>query len=81
MLAHDAETGEMQVYDLEADPHETTNLAGQFPDRERALAAELVEWLELAQAARLEGGEGDEAEVDESLKRLLESLGYLHVGH
>ncbi len=80
MLAHDAETGEMQVYDLEADPHETTNLAGQFPDRERALAAELVEWLELAQAARLEGGEGDEAEVDESLKRLLESLGYLHVG-
>ena len=79
-LAHDFETGETQVYNTANDPDETTNLAGRFPDREKALGATLGAWLEAAEAEKLEGSEGEKARVTEALRKRLESLGYINVG-
>jgi arylsulfatase A-like enzyme len=80
MFSHDFDTRETQVYNLNADPLETTNIAGRFPEREKELGTKLVRWMEMAEASRLEGVEGESVEVDETLRELLESLGYLHVG-
>jgi arylsulfatase A-like enzyme len=80
MFAHDFESGERQVYSLRNDPQETTNLAGLYPEREKALGTELAAWLERAEADKLGESEGERARVDESLRHLLESLGYINAG-
>ncbi len=80
MFAHDFDTRETQVYNIKNDPLETVNVAGRFLDRERELARKLVKWLEAAEAARLEGMEGERVAVDAALRDLLESLGYLNIG-
>lgn len=80
MFAHDFDTGERQMYSLARDPLETTNLAGRHPDRERAMGTDLASWLEAAEAGKLSETEGEKARVDESLRNLLESLGYINAG-
>ena len=63
------------LYDLDADPAETRDLAAQEPDA----LAELREILARHEARELvvEPGEVEDAEVDEQTRELLEALGYV----
>jgi len=63
----------VQLYDLEADPDETTNLARKRPDLARRLALQLANWFNGL------GGPPVEVktrELDEDLRARLKALGY-----
>jgi len=64
---------EEELYDIQADPGETRNLAGELPDVARALSDEIRRWLDPALRRVLGPGElaGEEA------MKALEALGYL----
>ncbi len=61
-----------ELYDLENDPREITDLAGERPDVVRRFRALIARWLEEHPPAP----RGDD-EPDEELKRTLRALGYL----
>jgi arylsulfatase A-like enzyme len=46
------DTGELELYDLRTDLSESTNLAGQLPERAAAMRARLTAWREAALASR-----------------------------
>jgi arylsulfatase A-like enzyme len=69
------------LYDLASDPGETTNVIDQFPQDAERLTRELWKWerapkfnVETDQAG---GTCGEQREMDEETRKLLESLGYL----
>jgi len=68
--------GPARLYDLERDPHELQDQAGQEPDLVRELEAELERLLadQLKRAAEL--GQGAAVELDAATLRALEALGY-----
>jgi arylsulfatase A-like enzyme len=69
-------TGELELFDLAADPREERNLVSARPEAARNLEAELRAWR-LALLSRSEDGET--FELDPATKQTLESLGY--IGH
>jgi arylsulfatase A-like enzyme len=62
------------VFDLESDPEERTNLAGQAPLEAAWLRSQLFAWIE---RGKLLEAKGEEAELDEETRKQLEALGYL----
>jgi hypothetical protein len=63
----------VQLYDLDADPGETTNLAAQHPDLARQRARQLATWFNGL------GGPPVEVktrELDEKMRERLKALGY-----
>ncbi len=65
----------LQLYRLEADQREATELAGQRPFERELLAQRMRRWeLELAQGAQ---AVGEQADIPDELRRQLEALGYL----
>lgn len=46
VLTNDLKTGKFQLYDLQADPHETEDLSAQQPDRLAKMKQQLVDWSE-----------------------------------
>jgi arylsulfatase A-like enzyme len=74
----ESSAGERFLYDLEADPSESRDLAAEQPDRVRALAARLeAERVRLGLPPLDRVGEGATAEVDEATKERLRELGYV----
>jgi arylsulfatase A-like enzyme len=70
--------GERFLYDLEADPSESRNLAAERPEQVAALAARLeAERVRLGLPALDRVGSGAAAEVDEATKERLRQLGYV----
>ena len=63
------------VFDLAADPDETTNLAGQPSLRTDWLRGRLLAWIEREGA--LEAG-GEAPRIDETTRERLEALGYVN---
>ncbi len=51
-LIHYFETGNYELYDLESDPSETTDLAQKFPDRLQSMRNELENWQSQVSALR-----------------------------
>lgn len=77
-LIREIETGRCELYDLEKDPRETTNIASENPDIVRQLSLELDEWeahvtRDLAGGASGSGGEHLRGMAEEQLK----AVGYL----
>ncbi len=69
-LIRDRDTGDEELYDLETDPDERTDLAGDATDRREALAADLDDWLA--------GFDGIERQsIDADTEEMLEDLGYM----
>jgi arylsulfatase A-like enzyme len=62
------------VFDLQTDPEEMVNLAGQAPLEAAWLRSRLFAWIERGKLLEIEG---EEAELDEELRQQLEALGYL----
>jgi arylsulfatase A-like enzyme len=62
-----------QLYDLELDPQETTNLAAARPDVVRQLRAEMSRTMALAERAAMIG---QKAELDPEFRERLRRLGY-----
>ncbi len=70
------------LYDLKNDPHETKNVADQFPDDLKRLQRELSTWAAAPRfpvAIDTQGGTcgGGQRQMDEKTRELLQSLGYL----
>lgn len=65
-------SGEVEVYDLAADPHETTNLAGRIE-----IDGELRDALRAYAERALAGPEGDATELGPGTRERLASLGYV----
>jgi arylsulfatase A-like enzyme len=65
-------TGGFELYDLQADPLETRNLAAARPEEVRRLRRDLVAWMRQARSL------GDEEEADAETARALRALGYLN---
>ncbi|MBW2398178.1 MAG: sulfatase [Deltaproteobacteria bacterium] len=63
----------VQLYDLEADPGETTNLARKRPQLARQLARQLANWFNGLDGPPVEVKTG---ELDEKLRKRLKALGY-----
>jgi arylsulfatase A-like enzyme len=63
-----------ELYDLQADPHETQNLAATRPEDATRLAATLIE---LHGRAAQQAVAGSEAEMDETMRARLRALGYV----
>jgi arylsulfatase A len=64
-------TGGFELYDLKADPLETTNLAARHPEEVRRLRRELAEWMKKARSM------GEDEEPDAETERALKALGYV----
>jgi arylsulfatase A-like enzyme len=62
-----------QLYDLEADPGEQTNLAASHPDIVARLRADMSQTLTLAERAAVSG---QEADLDPEFRERLRQLGY-----
>jgi len=62
------------VFDLQTDPEEMVNLAGEAPLEAAWLRSRLFAWIE---RGKLLEAKGEEAELDEELRQQLEALGYL----
>jgi arylsulfatase A-like enzyme len=68
-------SGRRELYDLDADPAERTNLASEYPARTNAYHDELLEIL--ARKAQAERASPDQPiELDEETRRRLRELGY-----
>ncbi|RMD86041.1 MAG: hypothetical protein D6815_00630 [Candidatus Dadabacteria bacterium] len=65
---------EVALYDLQADPGETRNLAGELPDRVAALRADLQVLEQAAAASAVHGESGD---IDAASRERLRALGYI----
>jgi arylsulfatase A-like enzyme len=70
------------LYDLKNDPHETKNVADQYPDDLKRLQRELSSWAAAPRfpvAIDTEGGTcgGGQRPMDEQTRELLHSLGYI----
>lgn len=63
-------TGGFELYNLQDDPLETTNLAARHPEEVRRLRRELVGWMKKARSM------GEEEEPDAETERALKALGY-----
>ncbi len=71
------ERGELEfLYDTSADPHETTNLAAERPDRLEELRDTMKDWCERNYQEGLQAVGMTEAE-ERDVRRRLEQLGYL----
>ena len=75
LILHDTEQLELELFDLDADPGETANLAGRQDERVHALFSELTRWRQEAFAERPERME--ESDLDEETLKRLEALGYV----
>ena len=64
-----------RLFDLQADPAEAVNLAGQYPEQVARLQTALDDWRREALAAR--PALPEPADLDEETLRQLESLGYV----
>lgn len=51
LLANDLRKGDFQLYDLQADPQETTDLSGQQPDRFQRMKRDLLAWNDTVDAS------------------------------
>lgn len=51
LVADDLDKGSFQLYDLQADPRETSDLRGTQPDRFQRMKRELLAWNETAEAS------------------------------
>lgn len=71
--------GATELYDLDADPFEGKNLAGQGLGAEAGLNAALDRWVRLTDSLRI-GRAGDPVELGEDLRDQLRELGYLDDG-
>ncbi|UCF67114.1 MAG: sulfatase-like hydrolase/transferase [Acidobacteriota bacterium] len=69
------EAPRLELYDLEADPEESTNLAEQLPD-ETARAKQALDRL-VSRAKSLAAGEGAEQAASDEQLEMLRSLGYV----
>lgn len=65
--------GRDELYDLEADPGELTDLAAELPDLAASLGAELDAWVE---EGRRHWVEAEGEELSEEALRALEAIGY-----
>ncbi|MFQ5354825.1 MAG: hypothetical protein ACE5DR_07740, partial [Thermodesulfobacteriota bacterium] len=65
--------GLTELYDLERDPGEEKNVAGENTDVTAGFEKKLTEWL----AERAGGEEAEQIEADEETKKKLEALGYM----
>jgi arylsulfatase A-like enzyme len=65
--------GSTRLYDLDADPGETTDVSDDRPDRVAELADALDDWLESVDAA----GDRESVSIGAERKARLEQLGYL----
>jgi len=66
------------LFDLQADPGETTNLADERQVTRKALQARLLDWVDEQRAAEEAAGERGEApELDEETRQRLLDLGYM----
>jgi iduronate 2-sulfatase len=65
----------VELYDLHADPGETTNLAGKKPDSEKTLMDLIDEMLKVVTGAAVAPQLNQN---DQELKQQLENLGYVH---
>ena len=70
---------EFALYDLEADPGETTDVYAEFPQDAKRLRAELAEWVHAEPFdAHVDQGDGVAVEgMSEETRKQLEALGYL----
>ena len=64
---------EFELYDLEADPGETTDVSGGHPAVVAELRAALAQWVRNTPRY---GGESEEAALDEDTRKMLRALGY-----
>ena len=65
----------MELFDLEVDPAEAVDLAGELPDVEQRLLDQLADWqFSLTSAPAVEPFEIEDAETLEHLRE----LGYIH---
>jgi iduronate 2-sulfatase len=64
-----------ELYDLEADPGETRNLLAERPEVARALARDLLGWMETAGTRG--AAQGETVALDEHADEQLRSLGYV----
>jgi len=65
--------GEVELFDLEADPGERDNVAEKHREVTERFSAMLDEWL----ASRAGGQKAEQIEADDETKKKLEALGYL----
>ena len=66
---------EFELYDHEADPINSTDLAAEMPERVAAMAEELALWRKWVAANRIDGS-GEKGELTEEERAELEALGY-----
>ena len=65
-------TGGFELYNLDADPLETRNVAAASPEQVRRLRKDLVAWMRKARAM------GEEEGGDPEIQRALRALGYVN---
>jgi len=77
-LIYSPDTGDSELYDLEADPAEQKNIAAEQPEKALQLKEELLIWLRDCQtkALALHQGKKSEPVANEEVIRRLKSLGY-----
>ncbi len=69
--------GKAELYDLEADPGETRNLAVQHPERMQTMRARLDEWLaSIGVSAESELEALESGDLDSAIVKRLQALGY-----
>jgi arylsulfatase A-like enzyme len=66
----------MEIYDLDRDPGEQSNLSQQRPDLRQAFGMRARDWLRACEAAAKQPG--DIVDVDEEIDEKLRALGYFH---
>jgi len=76
-LVFDLDAGTFELFDLEADPGETADLAAFRPDMLEAMKALLVDWVGRMDAARGTAGDVNRMELDDTTRERLRAMGYL----
>jgi len=71
-LVHNPDDGEQELFDLRADPGETRDLSGEYPDRVRDLLAE-IDFIVSGDQAE----EPDVQDLDPETREHLKALGYI----
>jgi arylsulfatase A-like enzyme len=79
LLITDLDLAEHELYNVNADPGETFNLAGQSPQREDQLLRALGEIVSLTEAGTSTGDTGP-ARLDRRTREQLKALGYIDQG-
>ena len=70
---HDAQRDKSFLYDLQADPHEEVDVAGEHPLARRSLEGQLASW----RAALAPPPDLDHVPTPEDITEELKSLGYV----